>query len=492
MNERGRQRLLAPKISTEIVIMKTTLRFLFLALCLAQTAFAQTMVSGGIYNDATWTLAGSPYIVTADIVLFPGKTLTIEPGVEVRVQGNDYPNGRGTTLEIRGRLIAVGTATAPITFKGDGIVTTPWAWGGIEIKTYQGGDGDINYVNMSNARIAFGPETYTPRTDTVAFTNCAFTKNGIGIAPLTHSTFTNCVFEDNQLGIGAPGVAYHSMGIYDCDFARNNIAVGFVYDTLKVNNCNFIDNGTGLTSNQDGIGMVTNSLFDGNQLAVYGTGYNYSNCLFQNNQVAVGNLTRGTIRNCTITNNDTGVELYEYGTLEDNDITNNGIGVKIWFEITSFTGNRVCGNTQYNVSNELDRNVSLVGNCFCESDSAIAEALLFDGYDDITRGLFNYALYDSTCTNITQLIYKVLIPTGVAAPVGSPMTVFPNPGNDFLEVRLPEGALGTLSLCNLQGQVLRKQDVAMGTRMDVASLPAGVYLLQYEGADRQILKWVKR
>ena len=46
---------------------------------------AQTSVSGGIYQNATWTLTGSPYIVTGSIVVVPGNTLTIEPGVEILI-----------------------------------------------------------------------------------------------------------------------------------------------------------------------------------------------------------------------------------------------------------------------------------------------------------------------------------------------------------------------------------------------------------------------
>jgi hypothetical protein len=55
--------------------------------------YAQTSVSGGIYQNTNWTLAGSPYIVTESIVVFPGKTLTIEPGVEIQINNqtiNEY------------------------------------------------------------------------------------------------------------------------------------------------------------------------------------------------------------------------------------------------------------------------------------------------------------------------------------------------------------------------------------------------------------------
>ena len=68
--------------------MKNATKFLLLAVILiAAFSFssqAQTPVSGGIYANTTWTLANSPYIVTGNVVVFPGVTLTIEPGVVVK------------------------------------------------------------------------------------------------------------------------------------------------------------------------------------------------------------------------------------------------------------------------------------------------------------------------------------------------------------------------------------------------------------------------
>ena len=75
--------------------------------------------------------------MTGSIVVFPGRTLTIEPGVVVKVQnpglGNQY------YLEVRGALVALGTKSQPIVFESavpnD---TNKYAWAGILVKGTQG------------------------------------------------------------------------------------------------------------------------------------------------------------------------------------------------------------------------------------------------------------------------------------------------------------------------------------------------------------------
>ena len=94
-----------------------------LALVLWHMAGAQTTVSGGIYNNTTWTLANSPYLMTGSIVVFPGVTLTIEPGVEVRVKEHSVAEPQ-YYLETRGTINMVGQPSAPITFKADTALTT--------------------------------------------------------------------------------------------------------------------------------------------------------------------------------------------------------------------------------------------------------------------------------------------------------------------------------------------------------------------------------
>ncbi|MFZ9155370.1 MAG: hypothetical protein ACO22A_03380, partial [Schleiferiaceae bacterium] len=107
-----------------------------LGLIAATALSAQTNVQGGIYSNTTWTLANSPYVMTGSIVVFPGKTLTIQPGVVVKVQ-NPGP-GNMYYLEVRGNLVAQGTKTQPIVFES-AVPDTNYTWSGILVKGTQGG-----------------------------------------------------------------------------------------------------------------------------------------------------------------------------------------------------------------------------------------------------------------------------------------------------------------------------------------------------------------
>jgi hypothetical protein len=82
--------------------------------------------SGALASDATWSAAGGPYNVTANLTVPSGVTLTIQPGTTVYL-------GSGVNLTVAngGRLLAEGTDPARIRFtRAPGAAAN---WGGITI-----------------------------------------------------------------------------------------------------------------------------------------------------------------------------------------------------------------------------------------------------------------------------------------------------------------------------------------------------------------------
>ncbi|MBN1889244.1 MAG: right-handed parallel beta-helix repeat-containing protein [Thermoflexales bacterium] len=94
---------------------------------------------GTVLADTTWTQSASPYVLTCDVTIAEGVTVTVEPGVVLKF---DNPDRR---LDVNGTLLAVGTSVNPIVFtsykddthgndtNGDGSASSPMAgdWLGI-------------------------------------------------------------------------------------------------------------------------------------------------------------------------------------------------------------------------------------------------------------------------------------------------------------------------------------------------------------------------
>src|SRR5437868_8836177 len=63
------------------------------ALMLGVVAGADTNVPPGNLGTQTWTLANSPYVLSGDVAVLAGSTLTGEAGGVGRVQGGDAGGG---------------------------------------------------------------------------------------------------------------------------------------------------------------------------------------------------------------------------------------------------------------------------------------------------------------------------------------------------------------------------------------------------------------
>ncbi|MEJ5310631.1 MAG: right-handed parallel beta-helix repeat-containing protein [Anaerolineae bacterium] len=95
--------------------------------------------SGTISADETWCLADSPHLMSANVTVAAGFTLTIEPGVTVQAAN--------TALIVQGHLQAAGDATQPITFTSQSD-SGPYEWSGI---TFDGGTGTLRHAIVRNS-----------------------------------------------------------------------------------------------------------------------------------------------------------------------------------------------------------------------------------------------------------------------------------------------------------------------------------------------------
>ena len=90
------------------VVLGITLLFFPTSVAQADTPWP----GGTISASVTWTKANSPYILSGQVTIPAGLTLTIEPGVTVK---SPFMSG-GFLIQAGGKLNAVGTSSLPISF----------------------------------------------------------------------------------------------------------------------------------------------------------------------------------------------------------------------------------------------------------------------------------------------------------------------------------------------------------------------------------------
>lgn len=463
---------------------------------MAATALsAQTNVQGGIYSNTTWTLANSPYVMTGSIVVFPGKTLTIQPGVVVKVQ-NPGP-GNMHYLEVRGSLIAQGTRTQPIIFES-AVPDTTYTWSGILVKGTQGGSINLNAVHLKNAYHALDNDQFDSTHHN--WKHMRFEHNYFGVMYPGGMNIDSSTFRNNQFGLFVNGFNVDTNRITNCRFVGNNVGINGYYSTTEMIACDFDSNNYGYFAANpfilNYIGFKECS-FTANYRAMESpAGAWVRNCSFTNNGRGINQANSCIIENCSFTGNEWAADVYNDTYFTDNVVENNQNGLTVarttaWGNLGGtpvVEDNRLCSNTLYNVLNGSDFNLELEKNCFCLSDSAAIEAKIYDGYDDITRGLLNFAVYDSTCTTQMYRVMKVNI-LGDEESLASALSAYPNPIADVLVLEgLSPGVL--VNVVNAHGQRIAAFRAADSTQsLQVAEWPRGMYFIHTEsGASLRIVK----
>jgi hypothetical protein len=251
--------------------------FIFLVfLCLPSEGGAAITVSQDITQDTVWSAKKSPYRVTNNIKLQEDVSLKIEPGVVVEF----YPE---KSIEINGKLHAVGTAARPILFTASG--DQPW-----EVISFTDFSDDALFSEsgefsggciLSNCIIEKSGGVYV-RFGAPLITQCEIRNNvssGIRVefgAPriVANRIYANTTEPDPASGNGAGIIAYTDREVVIAD----NIIYNNISDGGR-------DGGGGIYAYaaDNGKISITNNVVFGNTSSRFGGGiYAYNSSLSQN------------------------------------------------------------------------------------------------------------------------------------------------------------------------------------------------------------------
>lgn len=448
--------------------------------------FAQTTVSGGIYANTTWNLAGSPYLVTGSVVVFPNRTLTIDPGVEVIVSADyTFNTGNFIYLEVRGNLIANGTTNAPIVFTSSDTTTGFYNWEGIRIKGSQSGTVQMNHFELHNSWYGIHNDISQPGVS-YTFNECLFRSNNYALQLNADLIYNNCTFESNGVGQAAQ-LLYGSLSATNCQFI-NNLCSFTWCSNISVNNCTFTGNQNNIIGSS---GIVENSQFINNVFGFAETaGVTVNNCYFDGNGTGIEGTSACTITNNIFTNNNIAIKIGDAGNISQNQINGNDIGIQVLAydpNTTIIDNNSICNNAIHNLENLTDKNYQVNLNCFCSQDSTVIENGIFDGYDDITRGLVNYAIYDDSCENVVSYVTKVNLgnPAGIPELNGSFHSWY-----NGQSLVIENAGSGIFTIYSAQGTQLMKSIAMHGENKIDVNLPNGLYLVRREGGStKKVFIW---
>lgn len=218
-----------------------------------------TEVSGLIMSNTTWAISGSPFIVTGNILITEGATLTIEPGV--RIQFNE-----SKSIQVNGGLVARGNETDSIVFTSNtGLI--PGAWGSIYFTS-----NSIDAVFDANGNYLSGS----------AFEYCVIEYGGViedneyadmllieeACPFIQHSSFKNAKNTAIRLEFDY-GTAYEQYSLKQNFFTGNETGIYILtlMDSVFVTNCTFTNNECGIF-NVGNIIVIEENIFSSNYAAI--------------------------------------------------------------------------------------------------------------------------------------------------------------------------------------------------------------------------------
>ena len=337
--------------------MKKLYKVLVSTVFITTFGFGQTNVNGNV--SGTWTTANSPYVVTNNLVLQPTDTLIIDPGVEVKFDGN-------YRFDIFGTFLAVGTESDSITFTKNG--STNW------MSLNFADDADDN-SQLKYCIIEYGTESgYDPYWGVVNF--------NLSSPTISNCRISNCIDDGIYLHYSEAEVSNNVI----TDISSEGIKLNESKGTITGNTLNNISSTSIFLQGNSDSTQISNNIIDGGNNYGYGIfATNSAYLTISQNQITntsdMGiylnyNCSSATIDSNTISSNGSyGISFHQYNdnvTIQNNIISNNssiGIYFNYYNHGSTIQNNTISGHSSrgiyfdyYNYGNIIDNLIYNNGN----------------------------------------------------------------------------------------------------------------------------------
>lgn len=356
-----------------------------------------TNVKGLISKNTTWTVAGSPYIVTGgNVTVGKNAALTIEPGVVVKFNAN-LAILVGSATDGKGCLVARGRENSPITFTSNA-GAIPGKWSRIHFTDYA-----VDAVYDTNGNYISGS-----MLEHVIVEYAGYSNYGAIFAEKSSPFLNYCEARHNSYyGIRVDGINGPAVKITNCQAWDNSKSGIYIWGGTghKLLNNNIHDNhNTGIYFYSSNSNSLTTNTVCGNESESAGGGIVF---YCSSGNTLIGNTISGN------TSVGAGGGIYFYGhwnTLNQNTICDNksdGVGGGITFYNSggnTLTGNTISGNTSSNFGGGIyfggdspgsSGSNTLTANTILDNKSAgVAGAITF--YNSVGNTLIANAIQNNT------------------------------------------------------------------------------------------------